>query len=232
MHVLEQISPAPLLGLSACPGPSSLSDAILAPTFRAFEAALQARDICTHTHCQRVISYSLTLGRTMGLSEHELVTLERGVFLHDIGKIHIPDSVLLKPGSLSPTEWTVMQQHSEIGFEMLRHNPLLADAAEIVLTHHERYNGSGYPMGLSGEDIPLGARICAITDTFDALTSIRPYRTPMRFEDACSYITSERGRLFDPHIVDMFSALPPSQWRAAHRVAGTNTALTSLSQAA
>lgn len=232
MHVLEQISPSPLLGLSACPGPSSLSDAILAPTFRAFEAALQARDICTHTHCQRVISYSLTLGRTMGLSEHELVTLERGVFLHDIGKIHIPDSVLLKPGSLSPTEWTVMQQHSEIGFEMLRHNPLLADAAEIVLTHHERYNGSGYPMGLSGEDIPLGARICAITDTFDALTSIRPYRTPMSFEDACSYITSERGHLFDPHIVDMFSALSPSQWRAAHRMAGTNTALTSLSQAA
>jgi response regulator RpfG family c-di-GMP phosphodiesterase len=232
MHVLEQVPPSPLLGFSACPDPTAIPDAKLGSTFRAFDAALQARDACTHTHCQRVISYSLTLGRTMGLSEHELVTLERGVFLHDIGKIHIPDSVLLKPGPLSPTEWTVMQQHSEIGFDMLRHNPLLADAAEIVLMHHERYNGSGYPMGLSGEDIPLGARICAITDTFDALTSIRPYRTPMSFEDACSYITSERGRLFDPHIVDMFSALSPSQWRAAHREAGANTALTSLSQAA
>ncbi len=205
---------------------------MLGSTFRALDAALQARDICTHTHCQRVIYYSLRLGRMMGLSDHELVTLERGVFLHDIGKIHMPDSVLLKPGLLSETERTVMQQHSQIGYEMLRHNPLLTDAAEIVLTHHERYNGSGYPMGLQGDDIPLGARICAITDTFDALTSIRPYRTPMSFQDACDYIQSERGRHFDPHIVDMFTALPASQWQEVHRLASTSTALANLFQAA
>lgn len=232
MQALEQIPSPSSVAPLACPSPAFTADDTLGSTFRALDAALQARDACTHTHCQRVISYSLTLGRLMGLSGHELVTLERGVFLHDIGKIHMPDSVLLKPGLLSAAERTLIQQHSAIGFEMLRHNPLLTDAAEIVLAHHERYNGSGYPMGLRGEDIPLGARICAITDTFDALTSIRPYRTPMSFEDACSYINSERGRLFDPNIVDMFSALPPSQWQAVHRLASPSTILTSLSQAA
>ena len=232
MQALEQIAPSLPLGFPTCPGEASVSNAILGSTFRALDAALQARDLCTHTHCQRVIYYSLTLGRMMGLSEHELVTLERGVFLHDIGKIHMPDSVLLKPGQLSESEWTVMQQHPAIGYEMLRHNPLLTDAAEIVLAHHERYNGSGYPMGLRGDDIPLGARICAITDTFDALTSIRPYRTPMGFQDACDYIQSERGRHFDPHIVDMFTALPASQWQAVQRMASTSAALTNLFQAA
>jgi response regulator RpfG family c-di-GMP phosphodiesterase len=232
MEAVAQITPTPSLGLSTCPGQASVSDAMLGSTFRALNAALQARDLCTHTHCQRVIYYSLSLGRMMGLSGQELVTLERGVFLHDIGKIHMPDSVLLKPGLLSETERTVMQQHPQIGFEMLRHNPLLTDAAEIVLAHHERYNGSGYPMGIRGDDIPLGARICAITDTFDALTSIRPYRTPMSFEEACRYINSERGRHFDPHIVDVFTALPPSHWREVQRAANTSTVLTSLFQAA
>jgi response regulator RpfG family c-di-GMP phosphodiesterase len=209
-----------------------MSDAMLGSTFRALDAALQARDICTHTHCQRVIYYSLTLGRMLGLSEHELVTLERGVFLHDIGKIHMPDSVLQKPGVLSDAERTVMQRHSMIGYEMLRHNPLLTDAAEIVLTHHERFNGSGYPMGLKGEEIPFGARICAITDTFDALTSIRPYRTPMSFEEACAYIRSERGRQFDPEIVDTFTALEPSRWAAIQRMASASSAPSSLLHAA
>lgn len=232
MQTLEQLAPSPSLGLASIPGTASASATILGSTFRALDAALQARDLCTHTHCQRVIYYSLALGRMMGLSEHELVTLERGVFLHDIGKIHMPDSVLLKPGLLSDQERAVMQQHPAIGFEMLRHNPLLVDAAEIVLTHHERYDGSGYPMGLKGDDIPLGARICAIADTFDALTSVRPYRTPMSFDEACSYIQSERGRQFDPYIVDMFTALPPSQWQEVQRVATASTTLTSLFQAA
>lgn len=231
MQTLEQLAPAPSLGLSTSISTASVSGAILGSTLRAFDAALLARDICTHTHCQRVIYYSLTLGRMMGMPEHELVTLERGVFLHDIGKIHMPDSVLLKPGLLSDTERTVMQQHPAIGFEMLRHNPLLTAAAEIVLTHHERYNGSGYPLRLRGEDIPLGARICAITDTFDAITSIRPYRTPMSVEEACNYIQSERGRLYDPEIVDMFTALPPSQWQEVQCLASTHTSLARLFQA-
>ena len=236
MQALEQLAPQlappPSFGLSTFTSTASASGAILGSTFRALDAALQARDICTHTHCQRVIHYSLTLGRMMDLSEHELVTLERGVFLHDIGKIHMPDSVLLKPGLLSDTERTVMQQHPSIGYEMLRHNPLLTDAAEIVLAHHERYNGSGYPLGLRGEDIPLGARICAITDTFDAITSIRPYRMPMSVEEACNYIQSERGRQYDPEIVDMFTALPPSQWQEVQRVARASTALNKLFHAA
>lgn len=239
LHVMQaleqlapQLAPPPSFGLSTFTSTASASGAILGSTFRALDAALQARDICTHTHCQRVIHYSLTLGRMMDLSEHELVTLERGVFLHDIGKIHMPDSVLLKPGLLSDTERTVMQQHPSIGYEMLRHNPLLTDAAEIVLAHHERYNGSGYPLGLRGEDIPLGARICAITDTFDAITSIRPYRMPMSVEEACNYIQSERGRQYDPEIVDMFTALPPSQWQEVQRVARASTALNKLFHAA
>ncbi len=232
MQALDPTVPSLSLGFSVIPGTVSLSDTTLGATFRALDAALQARDICTHTHCQRVIYYSLALGRMLGLPEHELVTLERGVFLHDIGKIHMPDSVLLKPGLLSETERTVMQQHAAIGYEMLRHNPLLTDAAEIVLTHHERYNGSGYPMGLRGEDIPLGARICAITDTFDALTSVRPYRTPMSFEEACDYVKSERGRFFDPEIVDTFTALRPSQWGEIQRLAGASTTMTDLFQAA
>lgn len=232
MEAVAQIAPSPSLGLSTYPGSASISDAMLGSTFRALDAALHARDTCTHSHCQRVIYYSLSLGRMMGLSERELVTLERGVFLHDIGKIHMPDSVLQKPGILSEAERTVMQQHSSIGYEMLRHNPHLTEAAEIVLTHHERYNGSGYPMGLRADDIPLGARICAVTDTFDAITSIRPYRTPMSFEEACRYINSERGRHFDPHIVDMFTALPASHWQEVQRVASLGTALAVLFEAA
>lgn len=232
MQILEHISPSSSPGLAPNPEAFSISDASLGSTFRALDAALQARDICTHAHCQRVIFYSLTLGRMLGLSERELVTLERGVFLHDIGKIHMPDSVLLKPGLLSPTERTVIEQHSAIGYDMLRHNPLLADAAEIVLSHHERYDGSGYPAGLSGEDIPLGARICAVSDTFDALTSIRPYRAPMGFDEAWNHIDSERGHHFDPDIVDLFTALSPSQWQAVRHASNAGTAITSLIQAA
>jgi HD-GYP domain-containing protein (c-di-GMP phosphodiesterase class II) len=179
-----------------------------------------------------VIYYSLTLGRMLGLSERELVTLEQGVFLHDIGKIHMPDSVLLKPGQLSATERAVIEQHSAIGYDMLRHNPLLAHAAEIVLSHHERYDGSGYPMGLKGKDIPLGARICAVGDAFDAITSVRPYRAPMNFDEAWGYIDSERGRHFDPDIVELFTVLSPSQWQGIRRASGAGTALTSLIQAA
>lgn len=231
MPMTEPFVPSPALGYSPVLGAASFSsDTALGSALRALDAALQARDTCTHGHCRRVIYYSLTLGRMMGLTPHELTTLERGVFLHDIGKIHMPDSVLLKPGILSKAERSIMQQHPTIGYDMLRHNPLLADAAEIVLTHHERYDGSGYPMGLRGQDIPLGARICAITDTFDALTSIRPYRSPMSFEDACDYISSERGRSYDPQIVDMFTALPPARWQDVQRLAATGTALTGLFQ--
>lgn len=232
MQTLEQISPSPSLSLPPYPGADSVSDPTLGSTFRALDAALQARDICTHAHCQRVIYYSLTLGRMLGLSQQELVTLEQGVFLHDIGKIHMPDSVLLKPGQLSATERAVIEQHSAIGYDMLRHNPLLADAAEIVLSHHERYDGSGYPMGLGGEDIPLGARICAVSDAFDALTSVRPYRAPMSFDDAWGHIDAERGRHFDPNIVDLFTALSPSQWQGVRRASGAGTAIASLIQAA
>lgn len=232
MQRSDLISPSTPSGLPSSTGAWSVPDTTLRSTFRALDAALQARDLCTHAHSQRVIFYSLTLGRMMGLTERELVTLEHGVFLHDIGKIHVPDLVLQKPGPLSAEERTVIEQHSSIGYDMLRHNPLLADAAGIVLSHHERFDGSGYPQGLSGEDIPLGARICAVSDAFDALTSIRPYRAPMGFDEAWDYIDAERGRHFDPAIVEFFTALSPAQWQAVRRASSAGTALTSLIQAA
>lgn len=217
------ISAPPLL-------PSSLPtpDASIESALKSLDAALHTRDACTHSHCKRVIHYSLALGRLMGLSSQELQTLERGVFLHDIGKIHMPDSILMKPGQLSDSERAVMQQHSSIGYEIVRFYPLLADAAEIVLTHHERYDGTGYPFGMAGEDIPLSARICTIADTLDAITSHRPYRTPMSFPDAWTYICSESGTHFDPNIIDLFSAIPPEEWQGIQQRA----TLTSLLLAA
>jgi putative nucleotidyltransferase with HDIG domain len=178
-----------------------------------FSAALHARDICTHSHCRRVIHYALTLGRLLGLSSQELATLERGVFLHDVGKIYVPDSVLRKPGHLTERERMVMQQHPAVGYEMVSAFASLADVSEIVLSHHERFDGTGYPFGLKGEAIPLGARICAIADTLDALTSHRPYRSPMSFAAACAYVESEGGTHFDPLLIEHFMAITPAGWQ-------------------
>lgn len=179
----------------------------------ALSAALHARDICTHAHCQRVIHYALTLGRLLGLPSRELLTLERGVFLHDIGKIHIPDEVLMKPGCLTKREQLVMRRHPTIGCDMVRAFAALTDVMDIVLLHHERFDGSGYPFGLKGNAIPLGARICAIADTLDALTSHRPYRTPMSFSDTCAHVESESGTHFDPMLVEHFMAITPAGWQ-------------------
>ena len=175
-------------------------------------AALHARDICTHAHCRRVIHYALTLGRLVGLSAKELLTLERGVFLHDVGKIYVPDSVLRKPSHLTERERLVMQQHPAVGHEMVSAFASLTDVSDIVLSHHEWFDGTGYPFGLKGEAIPLGARICAIADTLDALTSHRPYRDPISFAEACAYVESESGTHFDPMLVEHFAALSPSEW--------------------
>ena len=177
-----------------------------------FSAALHARGICTHSHCQRVIHYALTLGRLVGLSMKDLRTLERGVFLHDVGKIYVPDSVLRKPGHLTERERLVMQQHAAVGYEMVSAFAALTDVADIVLSHHERFDGSGYPFGLQGEAIPLGARICAIADSLDAPTSHRPYRNPMSFADACAYVESESGTHFDPVLIGHFTAITPAGW--------------------
>src|SRR5260370_19162383 len=162
-------------------------------------------------------------------SDKQLGSLARGAYLHDIGKLGIPDGVLLKPGPLTPDERTLMQQHVQIGFELVKGMPFLADAAEIVLTHHERYDGSGYPHGLKAEETLMGARIFAVADSFDAITSDRPYRRASSFETGRETIRREAGRLFDPQVVGVFLGIPAETWSTIARNQRQRAALPSPS---
>ncbi len=182
-------------------------------TIQAMGNALDLRDEETEGHSRRVTAYSIALARACGLQGDDLRTLARGAFLHDIGKISTPDAILLKPGKLSPEETVIMREHCMRGYEIVGKIPFLRDAAEIVLTHQECFDGSGYPHGLSGDDIPLGARIFAIADTFDAITSDRPYRMGKSFEEARQEILRCAGRQFDPEIVKIFCDIPSTVWQ-------------------
>lgn len=150
-----------------------------------FEAVLDSRDSETYAHCQRTAKIALRLGRVMGLSPEQLLTLGRGVFLHDIGKIHIPARILTKTGMLQESEWKILRGHAISGYAMVSTNPSLVDVASIILAHHERYDGTGYPHRLEAEEIPLGARICAVADCFDMLTATdHVYRRPCTVSEA------------------------------------------------
>jgi HD-GYP domain-containing protein (c-di-GMP phosphodiesterase class II) len=144
----------------------------------------------------------------MGWSDEQSRSLAKGAYLHDIGKLGIPDSILLKPGPLTADERTLMQGHVQIGFDLVKNIDFLAEAAEIILAHHERYDGGGYPGGLKGNAIPLGARIFAVADTLDAITSDRPYRRASSFEEARERIRREAGLQFDPEVVRVFLEIP------------------------
>jgi putative nucleotidyltransferase with HDIG domain len=181
-------------------------------TLQALGAAIDLRDNQTAGHSQRVCLYSLEIARAMGWSDKQLMTLARGAYLHDIGKLGIPDGILLKPGPLTADERKLMQQHVQIGFDLVKDIPFLADAAEIVLTHHERYDGRGYPRGLKGEAILLSARIFAVSDTLDAITSDRPYQRASSFESARDTIHHVSGSQLDPQVVDVFLSLPEETW--------------------
>lgn len=184
-----------------------------------FEAALDSRDSETYAHCERAASIALILGRRLGLSQDQLLTLERGVFLHDIGKIHIPERLLKKSGLLEEAEWRIMRSHAVTGYAMLSSNVALSEVAAIVLAHHERYDGTGYPHRLEGDDVPLGARICAVADCFDMLTAAdRSYCRAMSVSEAWAYVRSQQGRHFDPMVVDAFLSMAPAQWRESHAV--------------
>jgi response regulator RpfG family c-di-GMP phosphodiesterase len=183
-------------------------------TLQALGAAIDLRDNETAGHSQRVCRYSLELARALGWSENQLGSLARGAHLHDIGKLGIPDGILLKPGPLTPEERTRMQHHVRIGFDLVGDIAFLADAAEIVLTHHERYNGSGYPRGLKGDEILPSARIFAVADSFDAITSDRPYRRASSFESAREIIRQLSGTQFDPKVVAAFLCIPEEIWPA------------------
>jgi response regulator RpfG family c-di-GMP phosphodiesterase len=183
-------------------------------TLRALGAAIDLRDSPTAGHSRRVSLYSLRIAAELGLCKQELRTLSMGASLHDIGKLAIPDSVLLKPGALSEEEWRIMRSHVQIGYDLIKQISFLAEAAEIVLGHHERYDGTGYPRGLRGREAPLGARIFAVADTVDAMTSARPYRPALSFNDAYEEIRRGSGIRYDPQVSDSFLRIPVDVWEA------------------
>jgi HD-GYP domain-containing protein (c-di-GMP phosphodiesterase class II) len=166
--------------------------------------AAEAHDRCTHDHAERVVYLFKDLSRTMNVPEKELVHMGRGALLHDIGKIGIPDKILNKPGKLTEDERKIMQQHPDKAKKMLAEVEFLRPAIDIPCYHHERWDGSGYPYGLKGEDIPFAARVFAVVDVWDALLSDRPYRDAWAVEDVIEYIKGNSGKLFDPNVVQVF----------------------------
>ena len=182
-------------------------------TLMAMVTALDFRDNETQGHSLRVVEYCIRIAKAMGIVEPELGWIRRGALLHDVGKIGVPDAILRKPGKLDHDEWIEMRKHPEHGYEMLRHIRFLAPALDIVLCHQERYDGSGYPKGLKGEAIPLGARIFAVVDCFDAMTSDRPYRAALPIEKARDEVRKFAGTQFDPDVAAAFLAVPVEVWR-------------------
>lgn len=183
-------------------------------TLEALATALDAREHETQAHSQRVREYTLSLASQLGLTGDELINVGRGALLHDVGKIGVRDCILLKPGKLNLEEWVEMKKHPQIGYEILKNIKFLSPAAEIVLSHQERWDGKGYPNQLAETDIPLGARIFAIVDTLDAITANRPYRRGVSFQDALAEIRQCSGTQFDPHVVDAFLSITPETWMA------------------
>ncbi|MHC4714147.1 MAG: HD-GYP domain-containing protein [Planctomycetota bacterium] len=181
----------------------------------ALVAALDAREHETERHSERVMAYAVQLGRRLAMSPQELRLVRLTALLHDVGKIGVPDHVLLKRGSLDKSEWSLMQRHPETALRILRSVPSLREAARVVYCHHERYDGKGYPRGLKGTEIPFVARVFAVADTFDALTSDRPYRKRLDCEAARELIRKEAGKALDPEVVDAFLSVSCSQWDLA-----------------
>lgn len=183
-------------------------------TLETLVAALDAREHETHLHSLRVESFTLLLAEKCGYSSALMRELRQGALLHDIGKIAVPDSILLKPGGLTPEEFHVMQQHTVFGHEILTRIPHLQRAAMVALCHHERADGGGYPQGLAGDSIPLEARIFAVADTLDVITAGRPYRAPRSVAEARVEILQNAGTQFDPDVVDVFLGIGDEVWRA------------------
>ncbi len=181
-------------------------------TLEAMGDALDLRDAETEGHSKRVTAFTIALAQSMGVGAEDLRTIARGAFLHDIGKLAVPDSILLKPDRLTPEEVLIMREHCERGYQIVRKIPFLRDASEIVYTHQESFDGSGYPRGLRKEEIPLGSRIFAVADTVDAITSDRPYRKSQSFAVARDEIVRCAGTQFDPVVVDHFLKLPADLW--------------------
>jgi cyclic di-GMP phosphodiesterase len=181
-------------------------------TLEALGDALDLKDSETEGHSKRVTAYTIALARAMGIGSDGIKVIARGAFLHDIGKMAIPDAILRKPGKLTADEQELMREHCARGYNILRKIPFLSEAAEIVYAHQEHYDGSGYPRGLSGHMIPVGARIFSIADTLDAITSDRPYRGAKGFDVARLEILRCSGTQFDPAVVEVFLKIPNELW--------------------
>ena len=186
-------------------------------TLKALTAALETRDAETHGHSERVVTFSLRLGREYGLSGAEMKALEFGSLLHDIGKIGVPDAILRKPAKLTDEEWVRMREHPVHGQQILRGIKFLEGAARVVAQHHEKWDGSGYPLGLKGEEIDICARIFSVADAFDAITSDRVYRQGRSYEAAAQELDEWINRQFDPRVVEAFHRVPPEDWEELRR---------------
>jgi putative nucleotidyltransferase with HDIG domain len=182
-------------------------------TLEALGDALDLKDAETEGHSKRVTGFTIAIARAMDLPHDKVRVIARGAFLHDVGKMAIPDAILRKPGRLSPEEQEIMKQHPLLGYQILKKIPFLHEAADIVYSHQERFDGSGYPRGLKGDQIPLGARIFAVADTFDAVTSDRPYRAAQSMPSGRREIERQSGKQFDPEIVKVFQSIPERIWR-------------------
>jgi putative nucleotidyltransferase with HDIG domain len=181
-------------------------------TLEALGDALDLKDAETEGHSKRVTAFTIAIARAMGLSSDKIRVIARGAFLHDIGKMAIPDAILRKPGALTEGETEIMREHCFRGYQMLKKIPFLSEASEIVYAHQERFDGTGYPRSLSGQNIPLGARIFSIADTLDAITSDRPYRAAQSIQVAREEVERFSGRQFDPEVVRVFLDMPDTIW--------------------
>ena len=181
-------------------------------TLEALGDALDLKDRETEGHSRRVTLFTIAIAQALGLPREQITVIARGAFLHDIGKMAIPDKILNKPGKLEPDEMLIMKEHAYHGYQIVKKIPFLAEVAEIVYSHQEWFNGEGYPRHLRGEEIPLGARIFSVADTFDAITSDRPYRPAQTAQAARAEIDKFSGRQFDPEIVKVFLEMSDKIW--------------------
>jgi HD-GYP domain-containing protein (c-di-GMP phosphodiesterase class II) len=192
-------------------------------TIEALITALDSREHDTGNHSLRVAYYTSKITEAAGMSGRELEEVALGALLHDIGKIGISDIILTKPAELTAGEWVQMKRHPQIGWEMIKDIEFIGNGRELVLSHQERFNGSGYPRGLKGKEIYEGARFFAIIDTFDALTSDRPYRKAVSFKEGIDVIRAQEGGLFDPEVVKVFLSITMSEWLGLHETASKSS---------
>jgi putative nucleotidyltransferase with HDIG domain len=186
-------------------------------TLLALVSALDMREKNTRLHSQRVRDYTLLLADRYGVSEEERRVIGLGALLHDVGKIAVSDTILLKPAALSEGEWEEMRRHPLEGYRLLQRIDFLRDSAEIVYAHHEHYDGTGYPRRLKGDEIPLGARLFMVADVFDAITSERPYHSPMSYDEAIAALRAQSGSHFDPAAVALFESIQPEELGAVRQ---------------